>query len=85
LLPTAIGKDYAWPFFAGTAPSGEGVQLSLGGLLGVTVGWVEGLEINVLGLVAGMDVRRPALKLPGWGRLGWRPSSSDEPVRTRSQ
>jgi hypothetical protein len=71
LLPTAIGKDFAgWPLYAGAAPSGTGGQLSLGGLLGVTVGWVEGLEINVLGLVAGLDVRRPALKLPGWGRLG---------------
>jgi hypothetical protein len=24
----------------------------------------------VLGLVAGFDLRRPALKLPGWGRIG---------------
>jgi hypothetical protein len=24
----------------------------------------------VLGLVAGLDVRRPALKLPGFGRVG---------------
>lgn len=71
LIPTAIGKDFAgWPAFGGVAPSRTGVQLSLGGLLGVTVGWVEGLEINVLGLVAGIDVRRPALKLPGWGRIG---------------
>jgi hypothetical protein len=34
------------------------------------VGWVEGIEINLLGLVAGIDVRRPALKIPGWGRVG---------------
>jgi hypothetical protein len=71
LLPTAIGKDFAgWPLYSGMAPSGTGAQLSLGGLLGVTVGWVEGIELNVLGLVAGLDVRRPALKLPGWGRIG---------------
>lgn len=71
LLPTAIGKDFAgWPVYAGTTPSGTGGQISLGGLLGLTLGWVEGLEINVLGLVAGIDVRRPALKLPGWGRIG---------------
>ena len=36
----------------------------------MTVGWVEGVEINVLGLVAGIDFRRPALKLPGFGRIG---------------
>lgn len=71
LLPTAIGKDYAgWPLFAGATPSRTGAQLSLGGILGVAVGWVEGIEINLLGLVAGVDVRRPALKLPGWGRVG---------------
>ena len=54
----------------GLTPSGTGIQLSLGGLLGVSVGWVEGVEINVLGLVAGIDIRRPALKLPGFGRIG---------------
>lgn len=71
LLPTAIGKDFSgWPVHAGRAPSGTGAQFSFGGLLGITVAWVEGFEVNVLGLVAGLDVRRPALKLPGWGRVG---------------
>jgi hypothetical protein len=28
------------------------------------------VELNFLGLVAGVDVRRPAIKLPGWGRIG---------------
>lgn len=71
LLPTAIGKDFTERFvFAGFAPSRTGVQLSLDGLLGVTVAWVEGIEINFMGAVAGLDVRRPALKLPGWGRIG---------------
>jgi hypothetical protein len=71
LLPTAIGKDYpGWSVFAGWTPSHTGVQLSLAGLAGVSLGLVEGLEINVLGLVAGIDVRRPALKIPAWGRVG---------------
>ncbi|HRK18564.1 MAG TPA: DUF3750 domain-containing protein [Hyphomicrobiaceae bacterium] len=70
LLPTAIGKDFAgWPFYAGAAPSGGGFQISVGGLLGVTAARVEGLEFNFLGLVTGVDLLRPALKLPGWGRL----------------
>jgi hypothetical protein len=43
---------------------------SLGGYIGLTVGWVEGLEVNFLGAVLGLDIRRPALKLPGIGRLG---------------
>jgi hypothetical protein len=67
LPPTAIGKDYpyrgAW---FGLTPSGTGAYASAGGYLGLTIGWVEGLEITVLGL----DIRRPALKLPGIGRLG---------------
>ena len=54
----------------GLSPSGTGIQLSLGGLLGATIGWVEGVEVNVLGLVAGLDLRRPAIKLPGLGRIG---------------
>lgn len=71
LLPTALGKDYrAGGAFVGPPPGGLGLQLSLEGLVGVTVGWVEGIEVNVLGLVAGIDLRRPALKLPGWGRIG---------------
>ena len=74
LLPTAIGKDFAgWPLYVGASPSGTGVQLSLGGLLGLTVALVEGIEVNVLGLVAGLDLRRPAVKLPGWGRIGMPP------------
>ena len=40
------------------------------GYLGLTIGWVEGLEVNFLGAVLGLDIRRPALKLPGIGRLG---------------
>jgi hypothetical protein len=73
--PTAIGKD--WPagsHIVALAPSRTGVQLSLGGLLGVTLGWVEGIEINFLGLIVGIDVRHPALKLPGFGRIGLGPA-----------
>jgi len=71
LPPTAVGKDWRVDgHILGLTPSGTGIQVSLGGLLGFTVGWVEGVEVNVLGLVAGFDLRRPALKLPGLGRIG---------------
>jgi hypothetical protein len=72
LPPTAVGKDYL-PGGAplGLAPSGTGVQLSLFGLAGVLVGLEEGIEVNVLGLTFGLDLNRPALKLPGLGRLGF--------------
>ena len=75
LPPTAIGKDWRpTREFFGLTPSRTGVQLSLGGYVGLALGWIEGVEVNVLGLVAGLDVRRPALKLPGWGRVGLSPA-----------
>jgi hypothetical protein len=71
LPPTAIGKDFrAGVGVLAPTPSRTGLQLSLAGLFGLTVAWVEGVEINVLGLVLGIDVRRPAIKIPGFGRLG---------------
>jgi hypothetical protein len=72
LPPTAVGKDFlpdAVP--VGLAPSGTGLQLSLFGLAGLLVGWEEGVEVNLLGLTFGLDLNRPALKLPGIGRLGF--------------
>ena len=71
LPPTAIGKDYPYEGeWLGVTPSRTGVYASLGGYLGLTVGWVEGIELNFFGAVLGIDVRRPALKFPGVGRLG---------------
>jgi hypothetical protein len=71
LPPTAIGKDYPYDGrWFGATPSGTGFSLSLAGYLGVTIGWVEGFELNFFGAVLGFDIRRPALKLPGLGRFG---------------
>ena len=71
LPPTAIGKDYPcngrWFSLRRT---GKGFRLSLGGLAGINAGWIDGLEINALGAIIGLDIRRPALKLPGFGRIG---------------
>lgn len=49
--------------------------MNLFGVLGLTVGLSDGLEVNVLGLNFGVDVLRPALKLPFVGRLGFRDAS----------
>jgi hypothetical protein len=70
LPPNALGKDFRPYPYLGLTDSGTGIEASLWGLLGVKVGWVEGVELNFFGLVAGLDLRHPALKLPGFGRLG---------------
>jgi len=67
----AIGKDYPYEGdWFGPTPSRTGLYASLGRYLDLTIGWVEGLEINFFGAVLGFDIRRPALKFPGIGRLG---------------
>ena len=71
LPATAIGKDFPYDGrWIGWTPSGTGARVNIGGYFGVTIGWVEGLEVNLLGAVAGLDLRRPGLKLPGLGRIG---------------
>jgi hypothetical protein len=73
LPPTAIGKDFLTEgALVGRSPGGRGAQLSVFGLAGVLVGWEEGVEINLLGLTFGIDLKEPALKLPGLGRFGVR-------------
>ena len=71
LPPHAIGKDWIddGKFFA-RSMSGTGYQMSFYGLLGATIGLAEGIEINLLGLCFGIDIARPALKLPFIGRIG---------------
>jgi hypothetical protein len=70
LPPTAIGKDFRRGLFVGMTDSRTGVEASLWGVLGVKLGWVEGAEVNLLSLVAGVDLRQPGLKLPAFGRVG---------------
>ncbi len=71
LPPTAIGKDFPHDGrWYGLTPSGTGFRVTLGGYAGLTVGWVEGIEFNLLGGVVGIDIRRPGIKLPALGRFG---------------
>jgi hypothetical protein len=69
--PEAIGKDFrADGSLFGLTESETGVEMSLYGLLGIKIGRVEGIEVNFLSLVAGLDMRRPAVKIPAFGRIG---------------
>ncbi len=66
----AVGRDFRGGTFVGPTGSHTGVEFSIYGLLGVKLGWVEGIEVDFMGLVAGLDLRHPALKIPCFGRLG---------------
>jgi len=71
LPANAIGRDFRpWPYI-GLTDSGTGVEASVWGVVGVKLGWIEGIELNVLGLVAGVDVRNPGIKLPAFGNVGF--------------
>jgi hypothetical protein len=77
-LPSnAIGKDYR-PLWSplGISPTGSGLQFSFLGLLGASVGAQEGLELNLLGLNFGVDINTLALRLPFWGRVGFKDVAS---------
>jgi hypothetical protein len=79
--PNALGRDFRpWPYI-GWTDSGTGIEASLWGLLGVKFAWVEGVEFNFLGLVAGVDIRKPGLKLPGFGRIGFENASATAATR----
>jgi hypothetical protein len=83
LPPNAIGKDY--PIrgaFIDHTPSGTGYQMSVFGLLGIALGREEGIELNLLGLNFGVDLFRPALKLPIVGRIGFPEYSRPQELST---
>ncbi len=68
--PNATGRDFA-PGLASIdlARDGRDIHATLGGLIGFAAGARSGLELHFLGLVAGFDFARPALKIPAYGRL----------------
>lgn len=76
LPPHAVGRDYLPEGIAGLTESGTGIRINFWGIAGFSLGLAEGVEISLLGLNAGVDLLRPALKLPMIGRLG----VSDAPV-----
>ncbi|HSG95822.1 MAG TPA: DUF3750 domain-containing protein, partial [Afifellaceae bacterium] len=69
LPPTAVGRDFPVNGGIVSRSSAGGWTMSFGGLAGVTIGMMEGVQINLLGLVAGIEFGRLALLLPGIGRV----------------
>lgn len=71
LPPTALGRDYPHDGrWFGLTPSRTGIRISIAGYVGATVAWIEGVELNIMGAVAGLDLARPGLKIPALGRFG---------------
>ncbi len=70
LPANAIGKDYrALSRPIGLPPSGQGVQVSLLGLIAFTAGPVEGVEINLLSIDMGIQFSPFRLRLPFIGSI----------------
>ncbi|MGE7368512.1 DUF3750 domain-containing protein [Neorhizobium sp. NPDC001467] len=71
LPPHAVGRDYLpdgelWHL----DPDGRDLHVTLRGLLGFSAGLRSGFEMHLLGLVAGIDIANPGIKVPAIGRIG---------------
>lgn len=66
----ATGRDYAPGFAALDWSSGTwDLHATFGGYVGISAGWTSGIEVHFLGLVAGIDVTEPAVKVPAFGTV----------------
>lgn len=70
LPPTAIGRDYIGGGIDLASLGTGGWTASLFGVAAVTLGWHEGIELNLFGLVVGLRLSDPAIILPGFGVIG---------------
>lgn len=72
LPPNAVGRDYiSGGRYVNIDPDWMNFQASYKGYAGFSLGRRNGFELNFMGLVAGFDIIRPAIKLPGFGRIGF--------------
>ncbi|MEM9795961.1 MAG: DUF3750 domain-containing protein [Pseudomonadota bacterium] len=70
LPPLAVGKDWLGDGVQTRWDDGGDLHVSAWGLAGLSLGPRSGFELHLLGTSAGLDLLRPALKLPGVGRIG---------------
>ena len=71
LPPEAVGRDFRpWDELVTLTPDWRNLEISFGGYAGLAVGTLYGVEIRLGGLVFGLDLASPGIKLPGFGRIG---------------
>lgn len=68
LHANAVGKDFGLNL--GISETGTGVEIDAY-LIGLQVGWVEGVELHFLGLTAGIGLAPLTLKLPLLPEIGF--------------
>lgn len=71
VLPAnAVGRDFlGGNQFIRIDPDWGNIQVTANGLAGFALGRRSGIEVQFLGLVAGFDIAKPGLKVPGFGTL----------------
>lgn len=67
--PEAVGRNFPTGRWIGRTAAG-GFRATLGGFAGITLGLRDGVEIDMLGLVAGVRFADFAILLPGFGAVG---------------
>ncbi len=72
-LPSnAVGRDFlSGGRYVNIDPDWMNVQVTYKGYIGFALGVRSGFELHFIGLTAGVDVLNPAIKLPGFGRIGF--------------
>lgn len=74
LSPVAVGRDFpSEGRLVVYDADREDLRLSLFGYVGAVIGASSGLELNLFGLVAGIDPVRLAVKIPAFGTYALRP------------
>lgn len=67
----AMGKDYLGRFtFISRPPSRTGLQISFWGIFGFIIALREGIEVNFLSLILGINPRYLMIKIPCLGDIG---------------
>lgn len=70
LPPDAVGRDYPVDGrLLRIDDDWRDIHASLYGLIGFSAGWRSGIELHLLGLVAGLDFADPGIKVPAFGTV----------------